>query len=342
MTNKLASFSRRRMLQMMSVMPAVAGTAGASSLAWGASGFPSGPITIIVPNPPGLADALTRALAQALSIRFKLPIPVVNRPGAASQVGTHSITLAQPDGYTLLMGTSVPLAELPVLSSTVPYKFPEDFSFVSLVSAGNPWVISASTNLKARTLAEVVEYAKANPGRVRYGSVGVGSGGQMAMSLLEEATGAKFTHIPYAGGVPVATAVLAAEVDIGLTGVGTMLQHGKTDRVRLLAVTAKKRSSFFPDLPTTVESGYPTLVNDIWWGLVGPAGIPQPVKERLAEEIKEAMHDEVVTKMLKSWGLEPAWLGPNDFSQFSKDYIEKIRAFARTPAGQQMKKDMAR
>jgi tripartite-type tricarboxylate transporter receptor subunit TctC len=342
MTIDFASFSRRRMLQILAAIPSAAGAAGASTLAWGASDFPNGPITIIVPNPPGLADALTRALAQGLSTRFKLPIPVVNRPGAASQVGTRAVTLAAPDGYTLLMGTSVPLAELPVLSTSVPYKFPEDFSFVSLVSAGNPWVVSSSTNLKARTLADVVEYAKANPGRVRYGSVGVGSGGQMAMSLLEEATGAKFTHIPYAGGVPVATAVLAGEIDVGVTGVGTMLQHARSDRVRLLAVTATKRSSYFPEVPTTVECGYPSMVNDIWWGIVGPAGVPQPIRQRLAQEIKEAMQDEVFTKMLVAWGLEPAWLGPEDFSRFATDYLKLVRAFAETPAGQQMKKEMAR
>ena len=343
MGKKVSYVTRRRLLKLMAAITAVTGALGMPPVAWGAGAedYPSGPITFVVPNPPGLTDALTRAVGQAITKRLGHPITVVNRPGAASQVGAQSVALAEPDGYTVLAGSSVPLAELPILSSNVPYKFPEDFSFISLISANNPWMISVSTNLDAKTLGEVVEYAKANPGKVRYGSVGVGSGGQLAMSLLAEATGAEFTHIPYAGGVAVATAVLSGEVDIGLTGVGTMLQHADSDRVRLLAVTSQERSSFFPDVPSTAEAGFPSMVADIWWGIVGPAGIPKPIAEKLAFAIKEALADEEVNRLLGNWGLKPAPVGTDDFEKFALNYLDKIRAFAETPAGKQMMKDMA-
>ena len=171
--------------------------AAASGLAWPALGqgteaLPVSPLTIVVPFAPGaLNDLLTRTLAQELGRRMGSPVVAVNRPGAAAQIGTDFVARAAPDGYTLLMGSNGPLAELPVLKAGVPYRVPEDFTFVSRISANNPWLIASSTRFAAKTLPELVAYARANPGAVRYGSIGVGSGGQLAMATARGGDGGR-------------------------------------------------------------------------------------------------------------------------------------------------------
>jgi tripartite-type tricarboxylate transporter receptor subunit TctC len=334
--------SRRAMLQGMGGIAAT-GMLPLPASAQATDGFPNRPLTIVVPFAPGaLNDLLTRTLAQELTRRLASPVVAVNRPGSAAQIGTDFVARAAPDGYTLMMGSNGPLAELPVLKAGVPYRVPHDFTFVARVSANNPWLIASSTRLAAGTLPEVVAYAKANPGAVRYGSIGIGSGGQLAMALLEAETGAVFTHVPYAGAAPVATDLLAGNIDLGITGIGTMRPYATSDRVRMLAVTGSDRNSYFPQVPTTVEVGYPTVIADIWFGVVGPANIPAPIAERVSNEINAALNEESVKRILSTAGLEPSWLGPADFTHYATEYVEGVRRFARTAPGRAMMEDMSR
>ena len=222
----------------------------------------------------------------------------------------------------------------------VTYKSPEDFTFVARVSANNPWLMVSSTKLAVKTLPEIVRHAKENPGAIRYGSIGMGSGSHLAMALLEAETGAKFTHVPCTGAAPVVNAVLAGEIDIGLTGIGTMFPHRNSDKVRYLTVTGSQRNPHFPQVPTTVELGFKSVLADIWFGIVGPAGIPTPIVDRLSKEINAALNDRSVRELLARSGLEPAWQDSASFTNYASAYIDDIRTFSRTPAGKQMMEDM--
>jgi tripartite-type tricarboxylate transporter receptor subunit TctC len=299
--------------------------------------YPSRPIKLIVPYAPGaLNDTLARILAENLSKRLGQSIVVENKAGAAAQIGTNFVAKATPDGYTLLMGSNEPLGVLPAVKKGVPYSVPKDFSFVARVSAGIPWVIVSSTRISPRSLADFVDYAKANPGAVRYGSNGVGSGGHLGFALLGATTGAQLTHIPYNGTAPLVNDLLAGHIDAGITGVGTMLPHVASDKIRLLAVTSPKRHSFFPTVPSTAEAGLPQVQAEIWFGIVGPAGIPSPIVDRLSREINATLHDEPVRKALVERGMDPAWQSSQDFRSYASAYIDGIRAFAETPQGSRL------
>jgi tripartite-type tricarboxylate transporter receptor subunit TctC len=298
-----------------------------------AQDYPSRPIKLVVPYAPGaLNDTLARTLAEGLAKRLGQSVIVENKAGAAAQLGTDFVSKAPADGYTLLMGSNEPLGVLPAVKKGVPYAVPRDFSFVARVSANIPWVIVSSTRIAPRTLREFIDYARAHPGAVRYGSNGIGSGGHLAFALLGASQGVQLTHIPYNGTAPLVNDLLAGHIDAGVTGVGTMVPLKDSDKIKLLAVTTDARHSFFPDVPTTKEAGAPGVLAEIWFGIVGPAKMPAPIVERLSREIAAVLEDDSVRKTLHERGMDPAWMGPRDFQAYATSYVDGIRAFAESPA----------
>lgn len=315
----------------------------AAALPFGAAlaqAFPARPITLVSPYPPGgLNDALSRAVAKGLSDHLGVPVTVANRPGAGGLVGLAYVANAEPDGYTIGMGSNAPLGKSLLLKPGSPYAA-DDFTYISRVSANNPWLIVSSGNIDAPDLQSVVEYAKANPGTVRYGSIGVGSGSHVAMGMLETESGASFVHVPYAGAGPVVAATLSGEVEIGLTGIGTMLAHRDNTDVTYMAVTSSERNPQFPDVPTTAEAGFPEVLVDIWFGIVGPGGLPNDVTATLSDGLEAALENEAVTSILTSYALTPAWLGHDEFATFAADYYTTMEEFVNTPAGEKIKAEI--
>lgn len=289
--------------------------------------YPSKAVRLVSPYPPGaLNDTLARTLAEALSKRLGQPVVVDNKAGASAQIGSDFVAKAAPDGYTLLMASNEPLGVLPAVKKT-PYSIPKDFTFIERVSAGIPWVIAVSSKLPVRTLPEFVAYAKAHPGEIRYGSNGVGSGGHLAFAMLEAQSGVRLNHIPYKGTAPLVTDLLAGHIDAGVTGVGTMVPYAATDKVRLIAVTADQRHPFFPNVPTTTEGGVPNVDAEIWFGIVGPPGMPAEIVARLSSDIDAVLKDPQVRKSLVDKGIAPAPMGSADFERYAVGYFNTTKRF---------------
>lgn len=290
--------------------------------------FPARPVKLVSPYAPGaLNDMLARTLAEGLAKRLGQQVLVDNKAGGSAQIGTDFVAKAAPDGYTLLMGSNEPLGVLPALKKT-PYAIPKDFSFVARISTDIPWVIVVSTKLPVQTLAQFVAHARANPGSIRYGSNGVGSGGHLAFAMLEAQSRIRLTHVPYKGTAPLMTDLLGGHVDAGVAGVGTMLPHATSDKVRMIAVTAEQRHPFFPDVPTTTQGGVPNVNAEIWFGIVGPAGIPGPIVNRLWSEFDGLLKEPALRKSLTDKGIVPAALGPSEFERYAVGYFNNTRRFA--------------
>lgn len=289
--------------------------------------FPSRPLKIVSPYAPGaLNDTLARTLAEGLARRVGQQVLVDNKAGAAAQLGTDFVAKAAPDGYTLLMGSNEPLGVLPALKKT-PYAIPKDFSSVARISSGIPWVIVVSSKLPVRTLEQFVAYAKANPGAVRYGSNGVGSGGHLAFAMIEVQSRIRLTHVPYKGTAPLMNDLLGGHIDAGVAGVGTMVPHVGSDKVRMIGVTADQRHPFLPDVPTTTQGGVPNVDAEIWFGIVGPAGIPAPIVNRLWNDFDALLKDTALRKSLVDKGIVPAPLGPVEFERYATGYYNTTKRF---------------
>ena len=234
--------------------------------------YPTKPIRLIVPFPAGGAtDLFARSLSQKLGERLGQSVVIDNKPGAGGTLGSDLAAKAPADGYTLLLSTTSTHSIGPNLNPKIPYDAMRDFTPIGQV--GNaPSIMLVPNSSPAKTVKEWIEYAKKNPGKLNYGSGGVGSMGQLNVEMLKASTGAFTTHIPYRGGTPLITAVLGNEVQFILDNLVIMLPHAQAGKVRALAVAADQRLPQLPDVPTLAEVGYPELNLTSWTGLAAPAG----------------------------------------------------------------------
>jgi tripartite-type tricarboxylate transporter receptor subunit TctC len=277
----------RRLLQ---VFAALAGTslAGAAH----AQDYPSHTITIIVPFAAGGGpDIVGRRIAAKLSTRLGVPVIIDNRDGAGGRIGTSIAARAAPDGYTLLLGTSSALAIAPALYPDLTYDSQRSFAPVSLIVQG-PLVLAVRTSLPVQNLQALLAYAKQNPGKLNFGSAGIGSVHQLAVEMLQRSAGVSMTHIPYKGGSPAWSALQAGEVDLVMDalygGAAPTLDAGKA---RPLAVTGLARISALPQTPTFQEEGVPSMDFGFWWGMLAPKGTPAPIVARLSSELAQVVAD---------------------------------------------------
>ena len=258
-----------------------------------AQGFPSKPLRWIVPFPPGgSTDGFSRPLAAKLSELLGQPVVVENIGGAGASIGSDRIAKAAPDGYTIGLATTGSHAINPhVYGAKLPHDTIRDFTHIALaVSYVN--VLVVNPNVPAKSVAELIAYAKANPGKVSFGSAGNGSSNHLSGEVLKVLTKAPMEHIPYKGSGPAMTDVMAGNISFMFDVLITSIPQMNAGRVRALAVTSAKRSPYVPDVPTMDESGVPgynEAGSDLWFGIVGPAGIPKQIVAKLNEKLIEAL-----------------------------------------------------
>ncbi len=291
--------------------------------------FPVRPVTIVVPYPAGgSSDATIRAIAQKLSDMWGQPVLTDNRPGAATMIGTHYVAKAPADGHTVLFVTDS-FAVNPSLYKNAQYDPLKDFTPITAIAHLNQLIVVHSA-VAANTLKELVDYAKANPGKLNYGSYGAGSPPHLAIELLKHVTGTNLVHIPYKGIAPLSTDLIAGTVQVSIFGAFTTLPHAKTGRIRPLAIDGDKRSPLLPQVPTFSEAGFPEMRAPAWWGLVVPAGTPQPVVAKVHRSVNAIIADrEFRETRLIANGLDPIGNTPEQFTTLIRDTAERWGKFIR-------------
>jgi len=243
--------------------------------------YPSRPVRLIVPYPPGgSTDFIARPISERLTERLGQPFVMDNRGGAATVIGAEIAARAPADGYTLLVGTVTTLAVNPALKPKLPYHPVREFAPVSMLSA-QPYILAVNPSVPAASVAQLVAHAKANPGKLSFASAGLGSGAHFAGELFNHMAGVDILHIPYKGTGPAITDVIGGRVAILYAGIATLRPFVGSGKMRVLAVTSARRSPGMPEVPTIAESGLPGYETNTWNSLVAPRGTPRAVIERL-------------------------------------------------------------
>ncbi len=254
-----------------------------------AQNYPDRPIHLIAPFPAGgLADVLARSVGDEISKTLGQPVIVENRAGAGGNVGADAVAKAAPDGYTLLMSSAGILTANPFLYAKMPFDAETAFIPVSNV-ADMPMMVVVNPKVEAKTLGELVAFARAQPGKLNFGSPGIGTTGHLGLAMLMHAANVKITHVPYRGAAPAVADLIAGQIDGVVDNPPTVLQHIQGGRLRALAVAAKLRMPQLPDLPTAAEAGVANYEATSWFGIVAPAGTPPAIVARLHKEIVAAL-----------------------------------------------------
>lgn len=289
-----------------------AAAASVLALAWllalcrvaGAQDYPSHPIRLVLPQPPGGAiDLIARALAERLSAQMKQPVIVENRPGANGGLAAGDVVRSTPDGYTLFMAVDTNLVVNPTLYHDLPYEPFRDFAPISVLTR-TELVLVANPKLPARNVRELIAYAKANPGRLNYASIGLGTQAHLGMELFKLMTKTQITRIDYRGTAPAMTDVVAGRSDIMITGPPSAKAMSEGGKLKLLAVTGKRRHPLMPDVPTVDESGVPGYDVTGWFGVLAPAHTPKAVLDRLSAEVHKAVAEQGFRDKMTNVGLD--------------------------------------
>jgi len=285
--------------------------------------WPARPVKIIVPFAPGgTADTLGRLIAQKLSDQLKENFIIDNRGGAGGAVGSELVAKAAADGYTLVVSGVASHVIAPLLPQGTPYDPMKDFAHIALFG-GPPAVLAVNPKLEAKTLKEFVALAKAKPGSLSYGSPGNGTQGQLVAELFKRLAGIDLQHVPYKGASNAVTDMIAGHISAVSTTLSTAAGQIRGGRARALAISAPVRLPDYPDIPTFAESGYPDLVATVWFSLSGPAGLPQPIVERLNAEVRRAMELSDVKDRMRHEGIAPNRLDAKEFTAFVADELRR-------------------
>lgn len=297
---------------------AVLGLAAAMMAPFGvraADGFPDKPVRIVVPYAAGGGvDIVTRLITQKMSDELKQPIIVDNRPGAATNIGMEHVARSAPDGYTLLTASNT-LASNAALFPKLSFDPAKDFAPIGAIGYA-PLVVVVRSDASAKSLKDLVAEGRAQPDRLSYGSAGNGSSGHLGSELLKAEGGFKALHIPYKGGSPAVTDLLGGRLSFMSINPLEVVSHIKSDKLRALAVLNPHPSKLLPDVPTAAAQGLPGADATVWWGLVGPAGMPPAVVQRLNQALQAALADPAIKQRMGEMGAEITPGSAEDFGRF--------------------------
>lgn len=302
---------QRRQLTLSALAAALCATLGTPAFAQAA--YPSRPVTIVVPfTAGGSTDLAARIVGQQLSRVLGQPVIVDNRPGAGATLGAAFAARATPDGYTLFWGGNSPLTTSPHLYKKPGYDPITSFEPIGVLAV-SPWVLLAKSALPVSSVSELTAQAKAQPGKLNFGSSGINSALHLLMEEFKGAQGIDAVHVPYKGDSDVAQAVVSGQVDFAFAALSTSLPFIQAGRLKALAVTGPRRDRQLPDVPTLAEAGVPSMKLEFFSGLLAPAGTPAPVIARLTSAVHTTMKDPGVRERLQKAGAEPADSTPQAF-----------------------------
>jgi tripartite-type tricarboxylate transporter receptor subunit TctC len=291
--------------------------------------YPSRVVRVIVPyTPGGITDILARVVAEGLSRSMGQQFIVENRPGGGTSIGTRAVVTAPPDGYTLLMGTTV-LSINPALMPKLDYDAAKDLVPIVNVGQSSGAIIAVPGSSPVRTLAELVALEKSKPGQLTFGTAGAGSIGHIAGEQFNQLAGTRFTHVAYRGSAPVINDAIGGHIPLIFDGVISTLAHIQAGKLRALAILQTKRVDVLPDVPTSAEAGFPELISKSYYGYLAPRGTPQAIVTRLNTEINRILAQGEVQEKIKQQGATLVGGSPEDFAKTiemnTKRYSEIIR-----------------
>jgi tripartite-type tricarboxylate transporter receptor subunit TctC len=275
-----------------------------------AGGWPSKPIQILIPySPGGSVDLLARPLATRLQERLGQPVVLEYKPGAGGILASQTLVRAKPDGHTFAMVIAAHAINESI-QPKLPYDTRKDFAPVSLV-ANMPLIVVGSKTLTARNIPELIAQAKARPGTIAYGSAGNGNASHLAVEQFSTVTGAKFTHVPFKGSAGIVNALLSGDIQFAFDSISTSYPHVKDGKLSVLATTGEQRSAVLPQVSTIQEQGVKGFEVSTWYALLAPAGVPQPVVDRMSREIAAALAEPALKAQLTTGGYVPVGSTPD-------------------------------
>lgn len=293
--------------------------------------YPARPVRWVVPFPPGASnDIIARLVGQKLTEAWGQQFVVDNRPGAGGSLGADTVAKAAPDGYTLLLANPGPNINNPLMRKDTPYKV-RDFAPIVFIGYA-PLIIVANPKFPPNSAKELVEYAKANPGRVNWGSSGNGSSLHIGLALFQAATGINVVHVPYKGAAPALTDVVGGQINLMYTTTVTGDVHIKAGRVKVIANAGSKRQAVLPNVATLSEQGIRNAEAIVWFGVAAPAKTPRAIIDKLNAEINKALELPDVKKRLGQLGLEVAGGSPEDFDKFMRQEAARLSGLIKTGA----------
>jgi tripartite-type tricarboxylate transporter receptor subunit TctC len=295
---------------------AIAATAFAGSA--GAQSYPSGPVRLIVPVPAGgVTDTMARIVGQRLQEAWGQSVIVENRPGGNYATGAQAVARAPADGLTLLVAPDSTFTANPHMVGKLPYDTKE-FTPIMVLCRATP-VLVVHPSVPATNVRELIAHAKANPGKLNYGSYGIGTYAHLSMEDFKRRTGTDIVHIPYRGAAPAATGLLAGDVSMLLLNLSSIEAHDKTGKVKILAAATDKRTPARPDLPTVAESGVPGFATSVWFGLFGPANLPPDVTAKIHADVSKALDLPQTREFFAKNSFERVPLTPAQFGKLIED-----------------------
>jgi len=285
--------------------------------------YPSKPIRLVVPFPAGGSlDVVARAIGQKLTEAWGQPVVIDNRPGAGGNIGADLVAKSAPDGYTILEGALSTHAVNVSLYGKMPYDPIKDFAPITLVAV-TPNVLVLNASFPVNSVPELLAYARANPGKLSFGSGSNGSAGHLAGELFKTEAGVDMVHIPYKGGAPALQALLAGDTQLMFDNLANSAAQLKAGKLKALAVTTAKRSSLMPELPTLSETGLPGFDIYTWWGFMAPAGTPKEIVAKWNAEVTRILNSPEMKAFFAQQGAEPASDSPEQFAALIRSEISK-------------------
>jgi tripartite-type tricarboxylate transporter receptor subunit TctC len=291
--------------------------------------YPDKPVRLVVPFAPGGGGGfVARVLADHLAEKWGQSVFIDNKPGAGSALGIDFVAKSKPDGYNMIFVTSDGVTFLPAVKPVMPYRVPEDFSYVAgLVTFC--YGVAAYSKLPFKTMGEMIAYGKANPGKLRFASAGAGSGTHLTGELISRATGINMVHVPYNGAGPAIIGAVGGHVDLVLVTPSVIKPQVDAGALVALAVTDKDRHPNLPEAQTMIEAGMPDLTVTGYYGILAPAGTPEPILEKWRKGLEEALHDPKVAERMVQLGFVRAFLPGDQFRDFLVKDLERWKAVAK-------------